>query len=180
MLYMVECGFSDPAHEKAWNDYYTSRKLDEVLAVPGFRTSQRFKAITAIAAPYLAIHTVDSLEVMTGDAYRSLGGGSFDRTYQGYITHWHRNLFGGLDRAPAIAEGEFLAVTDQVPAKLSGAGVGFIWLAIAGLDASTPQRGIARIDRAHAEALMKTQRGLIDVYAPMMPQRQEPPGKRAS
>lgn len=179
MLYMVECGFSDPAHEQAWSDYYTRRKLDEVLAVPGFRTSQRFKAITAIAAPYLAIHSVDSLEVMTGDAYRSLGGGSFDRTYQGYIINWHRNLFSGLDRAPAIAESEFLAVSDQLPAKVSGAGVNFTWLSIAGLDASTPQRGIARIDRAQADLLVKTQRGLIDVYAPMMPQRQEPPGKRA-
>ena len=179
MLYMVECGFSDPAHEQAWSDYYTRRKLDEVLAVPGFRTSQRFKALAAIPAPYLAIHSVDSLEVMTGDAYGSLGGGSFDRTYQGYIINWHRNLFGGLDRAPAIAEHEFLAVSDQVPEKVSGAGVSFTWLAIAGLDASTPQRGIARIDRAQAEALVKTQQGLIDVYAPMMPQRQEPAGKPA-
>lgn len=176
---MVECGFSDPAHEPAWNDYYTSRKLDEVLAVPGFRTSQRFKAITAVPAPYLAIHSVDSLEVMTGNAYRSLGGGSFDRTYQGYIINWHRNLFSGLDRAPAIAENEFLAVTDHEPGKVNGAGVNFNWLTIAGLDASTPQRGIARIDRAQAEALVKTQRGVIDVYAPLMPQRQEPPAKRA-
>ena len=180
MLYMVECGFSDPAHEQAWSDYYTRRKLDEVLAVPGFRTSQRFKAITAIPAPYLAIHSVDSLEVLTGNAYRSLGGGSFDRTYQGYIINWHRNLFGGLDRAPAIPENEFLAVTDHVREKVSGAGIDFIWLTIAGLDASTPQRGIARIDHAQAEALVKTQRGLIDVYAPMMPQKQEPPVKRAS
>ncbi len=179
MLYMVECGFSDPAHEKAWNDYYTSRKLDEVLAVPGFRTSQRFKAITAIRAPYLAIHSVDSLEVMTGNAYWSLGGGSFDQTYQGYIINWHRNLFSGLDRAPAIAENEFLAVTDQVQEKVRGAGVNFSWLKIAGLDASTPQRAIARIDRAQAETLVKTRRGLIDVYATLMPQRQEPPGKRA-
>lgn len=179
MLYMVECGFSDPAHEQAWSDYYTSRKLDEVLAVPGFRTSQRFKAITAIPAPYLAIHSVDSLDVMTGNAYRSLGGGSFDRTYQGFIINWRRNVFGGLDRAPAIAENEFLAVSDQVPGKVSGSGVCFTWLTIAGLDASTPQRGIARIDRAQAEALVKTQGGLIAVYAPMMLQRQEPAGKQA-
>ena len=179
MLYMVECGFADPAHEQAWNDYYTSRKLDEVLAVPGFRTSQRFKAISAIPAPYLAIHSVDSLEVMTGNAYRSLGGGSFDRTYQGYIINWHRNLFRGLARAPAIALHEFLAVSNQAPEKVRGAGVNFTWLAIAGLDASTPQRAIARIDRAQADALLQNQRGLIDVYAPLMLQRQEPPAKRA-
>ncbi len=174
---MVECAFSDPAHEQAWNDYYTNRKLDEVLAVPGFRTSQRFKAITHIAAPYLAVHTVDSLEVLTGNSYRSEGGGSFDRTYQHYITNWHRNLFSGLERAPAIAGHEFLAVTDQAPDKVADAGVRFTWLEIAGLDASTPRRGIARIDRTQAERLVRSHCGVINVYAPRMPQRQEPAGK---
>jgi hypothetical protein len=175
---MVECGFSDPQQEQAWNDYYTQRKLDEVLAVPGFRTSQRFKAIVNVPAPYLAIHTVDSLDVLTGEAYRSLGGGSFDRTYQGCITNWHRNLFDGLARAPAIAEDEFLAVTDEVPAKVAAAGVEFSWLRIAGLDASTPQRGIARIDRMRSAELAKRYRSVITVFAPLMPQRQELPGKR--
>ena len=178
MLYMVECGFSDPDHEQAWNDYYTRRKLDEVLAVPGFRTSQRFKSIVPCDAPYLAIHTVDALEVMTGQGYRSLGGGSFDRTYQGYITHWHRNLFDGLVRAPAVAADELLAVTDQTPDKVAAAGIEFTWLTIAGLDASTPQRALARVTREQGPELARRFAGAIGVYAPLMAQRVEPASKQ--
>ncbi|MBI4190824.1 MAG: sugar ABC transporter [Betaproteobacteria bacterium] len=177
MLYMVECAFSDPAREQAWNDYYSSRKLNEVLAVPGFRTSQRFKAIGESTAPYLTIHTVDSLDVLTGGAYRGGGGGSFDQSYQSNITNWRRSFYGGLDRAPAIAENELLAVCDQ-PDQVKGVAVDFVWLATAGLDASAPRRGIARIDRTQAERLARTHRGVINVYAPMMPQRQEPAGKQ--
>lgn len=45
MIYMVECAFTDPARETAWNDYYSDEKLANLLALPGFRASQRFRAI---------------------------------------------------------------------------------------------------------------------------------------
>ena len=128
MLYMVECDISDPHVEAEWNAYYTERKLDEVLAVPGFRTSQRFKALEPFPSPYLAIHTVDSLDVLTGNAYRSGGGGFFDPRFQPYIVNWHRNLFSGLERAPAVADDELLAVADEAREALDRAGVGLAWL----------------------------------------------------
>lgn len=177
MLYMVECAFSDPAHEAGWNDYYTTRKLDEVLAVPGFRTSQRFKAVSDVPSPYLAIHTVDSLEVLTGGAYKGGGGGAFDGLYQKYIVNWHRNLFAGLDRAPAIAPDALLAVCDAGREAAQDSGVDFAWLVAAGLDASTPQRGIAQVDPATARRLAASHAGRIAIYAPMIAQRLEPAGK---
>lgn len=177
MLYIVECAYSDPAHEQAWNDYYSGQKLAEILAAPGFRSSQRFKAINPIRAPYLAIHTIDSPEVMTSAAYKALGGGKFDDTYQRYVINWTRNLFTGIDYAPAIPMDEFIAMTDRTPDEVKDAGVEFTWLKIAGLDATTPQRGIARIGSSDAQRLSKHYSGVINVFKPTMPQRRELPGK---
>ena len=178
MLYMVECAFSDPAREQAWNDYYSGRKLDEVLSVPGFRTSQRFKAIGASSAPYLAIHSVDSLEVLTNGAYRSAGGGSFDPGFQPAIINWRRSFYDGLARAPAIADDELIAVCDQ-PDQVKGVAVDFIWLTAAGLEASAPRRGIARINRTQAERLARSHKGVINIYAPLIAQKQESAEKQS-
>jgi hypothetical protein len=175
MLYMVECDISDPGVEAEWNAYYTERKLDEVLAVPGFRTSQRFKSLEPFPSPYLAIHTVDSLDVLTGQAYRTGGGGSFDKRFQPYIVNWHRNLFSGLDRAPAVAEDELIAVADDPREKLSDAR--FAWLEAAGLDRSVGSRGLARVSRAEGERLAKTHKGLVRLYRPLIGQRVERTGK---
>lgn len=178
MLYMVDCAFSDSDREAAWNAYYTRRKLDEVLAVPGFRTSQRFKSVNPITAPYLAIHTVDSGDVLASEAYRSLGGGSFDKDFQGCITNWSRNLFSGLDQAPAIAEDELLAVADEGREALAQAEVPFSWLQIAGLDRSVQYRGIACVTRTQGERLAQTSNGIVRLYSPMMAQRVEPANSR--
>jgi hypothetical protein len=171
MLYMVECHISDPRIEAEWNAYYTERKLDEVLAVPGFRTSQRFKALAPFPSPYLAIHTVDSLDVLTGQAYRSGGGGSFDKRFQPYIINWHRNLFSGLDRAPAVAEDELIAVVDDAQETIFDARIA--WLEAVGLDRSVESRGIARVSRAEGERFAEAHKGLMRLYRPLMAQRVE-------
>ena len=65
MLYMAECRFTDPAQEEAWNAWYGGPRLDELLSVPGFLTSQRFKAVTPADSPYLAIHTSPQRHAVT-------------------------------------------------------------------------------------------------------------------
>lgn len=177
MLYMVDCNISDPQVEAEWNAYYSERKLDEVLAVPGFRTSQRFKAVKPSASPYLAIHTVDSLDVLTGNAYRAGGGGFFDPRFHPYIVNWHRNLFSGLERAPAIAEDELLAVADEAREVLDKAGVGLTWLTIVGLDRTVPYRGIARVTQAKGKCLAQDYDGVVRLYRPLLAQRVERAGK---
>ena len=175
MLYMVECDISDSRVEAEWNAYYTERKLDEVLAVPGFRTSQRFKALWSVPSPYPAIHTVDSLDVLTGQAYRSGGGGAFDKRFQPFIINWHRNLFSGLDRAPAVADDELIAVADDAREKLSD--TRFAWLEAAGLDRSVIYRGIARVNRVEGERLADAHKGVVTLYRPLIAQRVERAGK---
>ena len=39
MIYMVECAFTDPARETAWNAFYSAEKLATLLSLPGFRAS---------------------------------------------------------------------------------------------------------------------------------------------
>ena len=49
MIYTVECAFTDPARENAWNAFYDSEKLATLLSIPGFRASQRFRTQPARA-----------------------------------------------------------------------------------------------------------------------------------
>ena len=176
MLYMVECSFTDPKREDDWNRFYSGHKLDQMLAVPGFRTSQRFRAVDGARCPYLAIHTVESLAVFQGPSYKSRGGGNFGE-WQPYITDWRRSFFSGIDVAPEIALDERIAVTDLPADEGRGASLPFVWLKAAGLDSAAPQRGIARITRAQAESVIASKPPGIRVYAPMMARRQEAAGK---
>lgn len=117
MIYTVECSFANPVTEAEWNDFYSLEKLPALISVRGFHTSQRFKALNSGCPVYLAIHSIDSLDILEGDEYRRKGGGNFAR-WQEHITDWHRNLYGGLDRAPAICDGEYLLVSETGPEPL--------------------------------------------------------------
>ncbi len=45
MLYVVECAYTDPQSETAWNTFYNQEKLPALVSVPGFYASQRFRAL---------------------------------------------------------------------------------------------------------------------------------------
>lgn len=96
---------------------YSLDKLPALISVSGFHTSQRFKALRRGCPFYLALHSIDGLDILTGEEYRQKGGGNFAR-WQQHITDWHRNLYGGIDRAPAIGEGEYLALSATGPEPL--------------------------------------------------------------
>jgi len=176
MLYIAECRFTDPAREAAWNEWYGGRRLDELLSVPGFRTSQRFKAVTPVVSPYVAIHSIDGVEVFACAEYRAMSGGGF-QGWQRYITDWKRNLFTGLDVAPAVATGEYLAMTDRTTEQVGHSGIRFAWLTNAGLDRSVPLRGIARVSSHRAEEMVARHEPGIDFYAPLAPQKVAAHGK---
>ena len=117
MIYTVECSFAEPATEAEWNDFYSLEKLPALISVSGFHTSQRFKALSLGCPVYFAIHSIDSLDILQSDEYRHKGGGNFAR-WQQHITNWHRNVYEGLDRAPAIGEGEYLLSSAVGPEPL--------------------------------------------------------------
>ncbi|WDS37453.1 hypothetical protein [Pseudoxanthomonas sp.] len=150
MIYTVECSFTDPASEAEWNDFYSLDKLPALISVSGFHTSQRFRAVSPGCPVYLAIHSIDGLDVLQGDEYRQKGGGNFAR-WQQHITDWHRNLYDGLERAPAIGAHEHLLVSATGPEPLIGLGLAPCQMHAVALEKSPEHRWLARLDRpAHA------------------------------
>lgn len=159
MIYTVECSYTDPASEAEWNDFYSRHKLPALISVSGFRSSQRFKALHAGCPAYLALHTIDNLEVLLSDEYRHQGGGNFAR-WQPHIADWHRNLYDGA--APAIAADAYLLVSATGPEPLTRLGLAAQALHAVALEQSPPRRWLAVLQRPPASALQD-----IDVYAPL-------------
>ncbi len=168
MIYTVECSFADPASEAEWNDFYSLEKLPELISVSGFHTSQRFKALSAGCPVYLAIHSIDNLDVLQGDEYRQKGGGNFAR-WQQHITDWRRNLYGGLDRAPAIGADEYLVVSAIGPEPLIEMGLMPYQMQAVALEKFPEHRWLAKLGRSIDPSVEYLPKG-VHLYVPMTEQ----------
>ncbi len=168
MIYTVECSFADPASEAEWNDFYSLDKLPALISVTGFHTSQRFKALSRGCPVYLALHSIDGLDILTGEEYRQKGGGNFAR-WQQHITDWHRNLYGGVERVPAIGEGEYLALSAKGPEPLTRLGLTPYAMHAVALEKFPEYRWLAKVERVNPLDLEHLPEG-VHVYAPMTTQ----------
>lgn len=168
MIYTVECSFADPASEAQWNDFYSLEKLPALISVGGFHTSQRFRALRGGCPVYLALHSIDGLAVLQGDEYRQKGGGNFAR-WQQHITDWHRNLYGGLERAPAIAEGDYLVVSAVGSEPLVKMGLAPVQMRAVALEKWPENRWLAKLGRAMGFGVDRVPKG-VHLYAPMTAQ----------
>lgn len=168
VIYTVECSFADPDSEAEWNDFYSLRKLPALISVGGFHTSQRFKALSGGCPVYLALHTVDGLDVLIGEEYRLKGGGNFAR-WQRHITDWHRNLYDGIARAPAVGQGELLVMTAADPQPLTKLGLAPSHLQAMALEKSPARRWLAKAERAQLPDIGDLPPGL-HAYEAMTPQ----------
>lgn len=168
MIYTVECSFADPASEAEWNEFYSVEKLPALISVSGFHTSQRFKAISDGCPVYLAIHTIDSLDILTGEEYRQKGGGNFAR-WQQHITDWHRNLYSDIGLAPAVNAGELLLLCANDGAPLAGLGLTPLAMDAVALEKFPERRWLAKLPRRNAPPIEYMPQGVF-VYSPMMEQ----------
>ena len=168
MIYTVECSFADTAREAEWNDFYSLNKLPALISVDGFHTSQRFKALSPGCPVYLAIHSIDSLDVLQGDEYRQKGGGNFAR-WQQHITEWHRNLYDGLDRAPVIGDGEYLVASEIGPEPLIDMGLTPCPMQAVALDGFPEHRWLAKLAHSIDLGAGRLPQG-VSLYAPMTAQ----------
>ncbi len=168
MIYTVECSFAYPGSEAEWNDFYSLDKLPALISVSGFHTSQRFKALSRGCPVYLALHSIDSLDILTGEEYRQKGGGNFAR-WQQHITDWHRNLYGGIDRAPAIGEGEYLALSATGPEPLVELGLTPHAMHAVAMEKFPENRWLAQVVRGKTPDIEHLPKG-VHVYAPMTAQ----------
>ena len=154
MIFMSQSGLTDPAREADWDAWYIGH-LRAMATVAGVESAQRFKTAAPAYSPSLAMYSMRSAEVFDDPHYLGIRGlGEFlpliDRR------HYHRNLFAGLDLAPAVAPGQVLLVRDALaPRELPG--IELTWLEAVAVDRSTRFRGIAVVPadqaakaRAHA------------------------------
>lgn len=161
MIFTSQSGLSDPAREAAWDAWYLEH-LRIMVTVPGIGSAQRFKTVTPGHSPSLAMYSIASPDVFTDPYYQSVRGMGewlplIDKRY------YRRNLFAGLDAAPVVGDGLVLLVADREhPSEI--AGIALTWLEAAGLDRSTPYRGIAIVGRDAAQGLA---RGDIALYRPV-------------
>lgn len=175
MIYIVECAFTDPAREDAWNAYYNGDKLTTLLSLPGFRASQRFRAIADTPSPYLAVHSLRDAAVLDQPAYRAMGGGTF-QGWDALVTNWHRNLFTGMEAAPEVRPDQCLVMLDNPDAADRAPGVSFTWLDIAGLDRSVARRGLGIVSaEAGAQLAQSGDDGPL-VFAPISKRLVSPHG----
>ncbi|MGO3930634.1 sugar ABC transporter [Rhodopseudomonas pseudopalustris] len=168
LIYTVECSFADPGSEAEWNDFYSLDKLPALISVSGFHTSQRFKALSRGCPVYLAVHSIDGLDILTGEEYRQKGGGNFAR-WQQHITDWHRNLYSGVERAPAVGEGEYLALIATGPEPLIRLGLTPYAMQAVAMEKFPEYRWLATVERGKAPHIEQLPEG-VHVYAPMTAQ----------
>ena len=172
MIYTVECSYADAQTEVEWNDFYSLQKLPALISVRGFRTSQRFQVLTAGSAAsvpvYLALHTIDGLDVLTGEDYKLKGGGNFAR-WQQHITDWHRNLYSCADAAPCVQTGELLLLSPHGPEALQHMGLSPLAMDAVALEGFPQQRWMAKLTVEQRHAVAALPQG-ISAYAAMTEQ----------
>src|SRR5689334_16560967 len=101
MLYMVEMDFRHPEREAEWHGWYLAH-IRVLLSVPGFRASQRFRAVVDNPSPFLALHEIESAALFESAAYRSRGGPGSTGEWRALQSNWHRNLLDGIDETPDV------------------------------------------------------------------------------
>ena len=144
MIYMVEMDFPHPEREAEWHEWYLAH-IRVLLTVPGFRASQRFKAILATPSPFLALHEVSSPALFDSPAYRSRGGPASGGEWRSLQTNWHRNLLEGLDESPEVPENSHLLVLRDARDTALPPGTQITWLRGAGLDRTIEECGLAGV-----------------------------------
>ncbi|WP_144109778.1 sugar ABC transporter [Paraburkholderia sp. BCC1886] len=168
MIYTVECSFADLDTEAEWNDFYSLEKLPALISVTGFHTSQRFKALNEGCPVYLAIHTIDGPDVLTGEEYRQKGGGNFAK-WQQHIVDWHRNLYSDIGLAPAVKADELLALCANGPEPLFQMGLTPLAMQAVALEKFPERRWLAKLPRRNAH-LVESSPGSVHLYSPMTEQ----------
>jgi hypothetical protein len=165
MIYTVECSFADPSSEAEWNDFYSLEKLPALISVTGFHTSQRFKSLSEGCPVYLAVHTIDGPDVITGEEYRQKGGGNFAR-WQQHITDWHRNLYSDIGLAPAVNADELLVLCANGPEPLIQMGLTPLAMRAVALEKFPEHRWLAKLPQRNTQLVGSMPEG-VHLYSPM-------------
>ena len=177
MIYSVELNFSDPSRETEWHAWYETY-LMKLVSLDGLNTAQRFRAVApeTVTWEFLALYSLETLDVYESDAYRNMGGGgNASVAYHGAITR-RRNVYDGIARMPEVREDGRILYCEDAPFGFDLPNTLFTPLRAASgprqagatsLDGQPASRAIAVTDAATVEALNLTAMDGLAVYAPI-------------
>jgi len=177
LIYSVELNFSDPSRETEWHAWYETY-LMKLVSLDGLNTAQRFQAVApeTVTWRFLALYSLDSLDVYETDAYRNIGGGgNASVAYHGAITR-RRNVYEGIARMPEIGESGRILYCEDAPYGFDLPNTLFTPLRAASgprqagatsLDGQPTRRAIAVTDATTVDALKLTKMDGLAVYAPI-------------
>jgi hypothetical protein len=166
VIYMVEMALLDLGRRAEWDAWYVAHQ-HRLLAIPGFRASQRFEAIHPAESPFVALHEVESGDVFTTPTYEAQAGPGNTGEWREKMGHWHRNLFGGVDHTPEVSMDARLVVVEEGAGPAVSDRVAVRWMDAVGLDRSVHHRALAVLPAAAADPLVGT-RG-VRVLRPIGP-----------
>ena len=177
MIYSVELNFSDPSREAEWHAWYETY-LMKLVSLDGLNTAQRFRAVApeTVNWEFLALYSLDTLEVYESDEYRNMGGGgNASAAYHGSITR-RRNVYDGITIMPQVFEDGRVLYCEDIPFGIDLPNVLFTPLTVASgprqagatsLDGIPKRRSIALTDKATVAALNLTKMEGLAVYKPI-------------
>jgi hypothetical protein len=163
--------FEAPARLTEWHEFYL-QNIANLQSCPGFMASQRFEAVVDTLAPYTAVHEIESPEVFETSIYRMRGGRQSNGDWQPLMTHWHRNLYTGIDKTPRVPLEHYLVYFDaprdvaerELPLPAASP---VHWLELAGLDRTIAHRGVAILANADEQIAFAKQDQRIKVFKPI-------------
>jgi hypothetical protein len=88
----------DPAMEEEFHRWYEDEHIPERMAVPGFLTARRFRAIEG-GPKYLAVYDLESPEVLASEPYLRLTGdhkSAWTRRMESMFRNGRRNVYVSL------------------------------------------------------------------------------------
>ena len=168
MIYMVEMQFTNSAREHDWHTWYLAHTTKLVRTVPGFRATQRFRAITETASPWLGLHEVEGPAVFDSPQYKANGGPASTGIWQHEHSNWYRNLFSGLDHTPDVAMDAHLLLAEGTPALPPSMAGMVTWIDSAGLDRTATRRGLCVLAHGRLSAGLFDTPG-VRLFKPITP-----------
>jgi len=166
VIYMVEMAFPHPEREAEWHAWYLAH-IRVLLTVPGFRASQRFKAISLTSSPYLALHEVASAALFDSPAYRARGGPASTGEWRALQTNWHRNLLDGIEESPKVPPEAHLVVLRDARDAVLPEGIAVRWLRGVGLDRTIEECGLAVVGDPAPLIALADRDARIRLYRPI-------------
>lgn len=116
----------DQSREEEFNDWYDYEHIPQMSALPGIIAASRWVCVDGWPR-YLAIYDLDSIEVLSSEAYRHATGGNFTpwaRRILGTVRGWRRVALAGLEAGAPITHGDATAM-DVLFMSAGTGGAGF-------------------------------------------------------